>query len=201
MAASFGSIRDVLIPRPETEHVIEAVLQRVGPDATILDVGCGSGAIAVTLALELPGARVLAADISHDALIVARQNAVSLRANVHYFQCDLLTSIGDHTLNAVVSNPPYVARRDQPALQPEVRDWEPALALFGGEDGYQITTPLIVEAARVLKSGGLLVMEIGDGQAKHLASVANLFFETVHYDNDLAGIARVITAEKPNRNK
>jgi release factor glutamine methyltransferase len=182
---------NVLIPRPETELLVEAVLKRRQTGLAV-DVGTGSGAIAVTLALE-SGMEVIAIDLSLRALILAGTRGFS---RVSFIQSDLLSAIADGSVDIVVSNPPYVAETDRATLQPEVRDWEPALALFAGQDGLDIYRPLIPEAFRVLKTGGLLALEIGYGQA---AAVSALCAEFKNLDvlPDLAGIPRVIVCEKP----
>jgi release factor glutamine methyltransferase len=182
---------DVLIPRPETEHLIEAALTRSAK--AVLDIGTGSGAIAVTLALETK-ARVAATDVSLAALQIAQQNARALGAPVAFMACDLGAVFADGSFDLVVSNPPYIAARDRASLQPEVRDPEPALALFGGEDGLALYQRLIPEAARLLRPGGWLMMELGDAAAvrKMCADWAG-----VEIVNDLAGIPRVLTARRP----
>src|SRR5258708_22425271 len=125
---------DVLIPRPETEHLIEAALARIRPGDVVLDVGAGSGAIGITLALET-AAQIYATDISIAALHVAGENARRLSANISLVVCDLTSAFSDRSFDLVASNPPYVPQTDQPALQREVRDYEPAVALFGGPTG------------------------------------------------------------------
>ena len=184
---------DVLIPRPETEHLIEAALTRAAEARTILDIGTGSGAIAVTLALETK-ARVVATDVSTAALRVAQQNALELGARVAFVACDLAAALADGSFDLMVSNPPYVAGRDRASLQTEVRDHEPALALFGGEDGLDIYRRLIPEATRLLRPGGWLMMELGDAVAVREMCAGWTGVEIV---NDLAGIPRVIVARKP----
>lgn len=186
---------DVLIPRPETEHLVEAVLQVLPQPAKIVDVGAGSGAIAVSLALEAPRHKVFAVDISPGALKVAAGNAQTLRAPVTFITSDLLTSIADNSLDAVVSNPPYVCDTEAPTMQREVRDWEPHLALFAGTHGLDIYRRLIPEAARVLKSGGLLALEFGFGQAEALVALVAGWRE-VEIKPDLAGIPRVLLCRK-----
>src|SRR5580693_196483 len=156
---------DVLIPRPETEHAVDAALKHVGAASgkgrlSIIDIGTGSGAIAVTLALET-GASVIATDISTAALRVAAENARRLNAPIHFVACDLADSIAGERFDLVVSNPPYVPESDSSTIQREVRDHEPAVALYGGADGLGVYRRLIPEAARLLKPGGWLVMEIG----------------------------------------
>jgi release factor glutamine methyltransferase len=182
---------DVLIPRPETEHLIEAALAR-GAD-TILDIGTGSGAIAVTLALETT-ARVMATDVSPAALGIAQHNARALEAQVAFVACDLGAVFANRSFDLVVSNPPYIAGRDRALLQAEVRDHEPALALFGGDDGLAIYRRLIPEAARLLRPGGWLMMELGDAVAVRKLCAEWSGLETL---NDLAGIPRVLIARKP----
>ncbi len=182
---------DVLIPRPETEHLIEAALAR-GAEA-ILDIGTGSGAIAVTLALETK-ARVTATDLSFAALRTARRNSQALGGRVDFVACDLGAALAGGSFNLVVSNPPYIAGRDRSSLQAEVRDHEPELALFGGEDGLAVYRRLVPEARRLLRPGGWLMMELGDARA-----VQEMCAEWggVEIVNDLAGIPRVLLARKP----
>lgn len=189
----FRVTRDVLIPRPETEHLIEAALVRANTVQNILDIGTGSGAIAVTLALET-NARVVATDVSLEALRIAQQNARALGAQIELLACDLGAVFADGSFDLVVTNPPYIAARDRVSLQPEVRDHEPTVALFGGEDGLAIYRRLIPEAARLLRTGGWLIMELGDAVAV-LEMCAD--WTGVQIVNDLAGIARVLIARKP----
>lgn len=182
---------DVLIPRPETEHVVEAALS-VGAK-TILDVGTGSGAIAITLALETT-AHTTASDISPAALRVAAENARRLGAHVEFIECDLIPE--HRTFDLIVSNPPYVALRDKPTLEREVRDHEPELALFGGEDGLDIYSRLVPAAARALNPNGWLVMEIGADQAQPVGAML-ASWTSVEIRKDLAGLPRVAIARKP----
>jgi release factor glutamine methyltransferase len=186
---------DVLIPRPETELLVETVLN-VRPDAhTIIDVGTGSGAIAITLALEARR-QILATDISPAALNVAARNADSLHAPVQFVNADLLASFADASADVIISNPPYIAETDRESLQPEVRDWEPGLALFAGPAGLAIYERLIPEARRVLKPGGLLALEIGYGQSEAVSAIAKGWHD-LHIIPDLAGIPRVLLCRKP----
>jgi release factor glutamine methyltransferase len=178
---------DVLIPRPETEFLVEAVMKHGG---RIIDVGTGSGAIAVTLSLET-SSEVMATDISREALAVAAANAQKLVAKVRFFQADLLSLFADASADVVVSNPPYVAESERSTLQREVRDWEPAQALFAGLDGLEIYRRLIPEARRVLKPGGLLAVEIGFGQAEAVTAMAQ-GWNGIRAIDDLAGIPRVL---------
>lgn len=190
---------DVLIPRPETEHVIEAALQlvtnhRLKPVPRVLDIGTGSGAIAVTLALEM-GARVFATDISSAALSVARENARRLGAKLEFVNCDLAGALtGEFDL--VVSNPPYVPETE--SLPIEVREHEPAVALYGGVDGYEIYRRLIPEAARLLKPGGWLVMELGYRSREAVTTMLG-DWRDVEVSTDLAGLPRVVMAADKRR--
>lgn len=190
---SFRVTPDVLIPRPETEHVVTAALQRLPPGQTVIDVGCGSGAIGVTLALER-GSKVLAADISEAAVRVARENAVRLGAEVSFACGDLLSPVATRSVDMVVSNPPYVGLDEADGLQREVREHEPHVALFAGKTGTAIYEKLVADAPRVLRPGGWLVVELG---WKSLAPVTALFdgsWADVASVPDLAGIPRVLCA-------
>jgi release factor glutamine methyltransferase len=203
---------DVLIPRPETEHVIEVALDRLavreiragrkptltGEGLQIIDVGTGSGCIAITLAKELPGARILATDISPAALAVARRNATrhSVEGRMMFLQFSLLTqSAGEYDL--IVSNPPYIGHKEKETLMREVRDHEPELALYGGEEGYELYADLIAQAAGGLVHGGLLVLELGHNSLPAVRPLLDLpNWTSVGVTNDLAGIPRVIAAER-----
>jgi release factor glutamine methyltransferase len=187
---------DVLIPRPETEHVVEAALELARDSHRALDIGTGSGAIAVTLALELPHARVAATDISPEAVRIAAANAHRLRAGATFAVADLAACFADRSFDLVVCNPPYVPSADQANIQREVRDHEPAVALYGGVDGLEVYRHLIPEAERVLVPGGRLIMEIGF--SIHEAVGAMLASWTgVQMRSDLAGLPRVMTARRP----
>ena len=189
----------VLIPRPETEHVVEAVLARVSRDADlrIADVGTGSGAIAIALAKELPRARMVATDISAAALRVAKKNAEQHRVGnrIEFVECDLLPVQLQNYFDVIASNPPYVAEADRETLAREVRDFEPAQALFAGADGLEVYRRLIPVAKAALKPGGWLVMEMGAGQADTLRRVL-AGWNGVEIKRDLAGIERVISARR-----
>jgi len=234
---------DVLIPRPETEHVIEVALDRLalhelragrpqksaGEGLQIADIGTGSGCIAIALAKELPAADFYATDISPAALAVAQRNAQrhEVAKRIHFIKANLLsTPVGaQHAtpqpgaiannapasvfyqspatshqslhFDLIVSNPPYIGRRESPSLPREVRDHEPNAALFGGEEGYELYADLITQSAKHLKPCGLLVLELGHNS---LPAVQPLFdtpeWTAVGVTNDLAGIPRVIAAEK-----
>ena len=194
---------DVLIPRPETEHVVEATLEFAPASdprvQRVLDIGTGSGAIATTLALELPQTRTFATDISVAALRIAVQNAHGLKASVTFAAADLATCFADESFDLVVSNPPYVPARDQANIQREVRDHEPAIALYGGDDGLEVYRRLIPEAARVLAPGGRLIMEIGYSIQEAVgAMLAQGKWTKIAMRTDLAGLPRVMTARRPN---
>lgn len=193
----------VLIPRPETEHLVEAVLQRLPHDQplTIADVGTGSGAIAIALATHLPGAHLLALDLSPAALEVAQSNAAVLNVagRIRFELSDLLDSPAaqDHRelFDAIVSNPPYVPASDAHELHPQVRDYEPSTALFAGEDGLAIYRRLIPQAREHLRSGGLLALEIGHGQSNAIRALLTEWRD-VELLNDLQSIPRVALAYK-----
>ena len=187
---------DVLIPRPETEHLVEAALARVRPDAVvrICDVGTGSGAIAVALAHVLPSAEVTALDISEAALEVAKENAArhGVAGRVRFVPSDLLSAVRSERFDLVVSNPPYV--RNNEVLEVQVREFEPGLALFAGPTGLEVYERLIPEARSALVPGGWLLMEIGHGQRDALADLLQDWDE-VEFVADLQGIPRVAIAQ------
>ncbi len=192
---------DVLIPRPETEHLVETVLElaRSLESPCIVDVGTGSGCIALALAKELPHAEVHAVDISPEALDIARRNAKlhHLEQRVTFHRSDLLGTFTQGELfDFVVSNPPYIGESEKSQLQIEVRDFEPHLALFSGPNGYEIIERLIQQAAQVLKPGGWLAMEIGAGQHERLVT---LLADWTHlrFVEDLQGIKRVALSCHP----
>jgi release factor glutamine methyltransferase len=217
----FEVTSDVLIPRPETEHLIEVTLDRLAlrevregrPQATdgsglrIADVGTGSGCIAIALAKELPKANFYASDISPAALEVARRNAAKhgVSQQIEFVNNSLLdhATSSDHDagrFDAIVSNPPYIGLREAAALDREVRDHEPKAALYGGEEGYEIYGELIAQAGAHLTPGGLLVLELGYNS---LPAVQPLLesaeWTRLNVTNDLAGIPRIIAAERSPR--
>jgi len=182
---------DVLIPRPETELVVETALA-VGRGARrVVDAGSGSGAIAVTLQLET-GALVAGSDISAAALAVAAENACRLGARIDWLQCDLISALADASVDMIVSNPPYVPLADRAGLQREVRDYEPAVALFAGSTGYEIYEKLVADAARVLRPGGWLVLELGYTSKDRVNAILGAHWRDIRVAPDLAGIPRVL---------
>jgi release factor glutamine methyltransferase len=242
---------DVLIPRPETEHLIEVALDRLalrelragrkqtltGEALQIADIGTGSGCIAIALAKELPGATIHAIDVSPAALAVAKRNAQrhSVSDRIRFLECNLLdgvlhraaagTNISDvgaqhaaplqgtaaptavhglrttdhasRSFDLIVSNPPYIGRCEAPTLMREVRDHEPEIALYGGEEGYELYADLITQAASHLKPGGLLILELGHDSLPAVQPLLDApTWTNVGITNDLAGIARVLAAER-----
>ncbi|MHB1021254.1 MAG: peptide chain release factor N(5)-glutamine methyltransferase [Acidobacteriaceae bacterium] len=191
---------DVLIPRPETEHLVEALLCRVPHDQaiTIVDIGTGSGAIAVALAHSLPLAHIAALDISPAALRIAQENAVSndVASRIEFLESDLLTAVAGRQFDAIVSNPPYIALEERNTLHPQVSEHEPALALFSGNSGYEIYERLIPQAWDALKPGGWLLMEIGQGQQERISTLLH-GWKSVEFVADLQGIPRVAVASHP----
>ncbi len=199
---SFRVNRDVLIPRPETEHLVEKAIALAADfkHPRIVDVGAGSGAIAVTLAHKLPAAEIYATEISALALAVARENAAlnGVADRIHFLEGDLLNPVAGEHFDIVVSNPPYVPEGDRETLSVEVRDYEPAQALFAGSDGLKDYRRLIPAAFGALACGGFLVLEIGYGQQEPIhALLAGAGFIEIEFTADLQGIPRVATARKP----
>jgi len=193
----------VLIPRPETEHVIETVLERVRAERApspadslrILDVGTGSGCIALALAKELPSAEIHATEISTAALEIARANAarLQLEASVQFHCTDLLQGLELGAFDFVVSNPPYVGESEDDQVQLEVRKHEPHNAVFAGATGLEVIERLIPQAHESLKPGGWLVMEISGTVAERVRGLLTEWNE-VEITNDLQGIPRVASA-------
>jgi release factor glutamine methyltransferase len=208
----FEVMPGVLIPRPETEHVIEVALDRMsvvqGTVSTrrnealrIADVGTGSGCIAVALAHEFPGARVVATDISAVALDIARRNAErhGVASRIEFIECNLLDAFAHQSppFDLIASNPPYIGRREAATLPREVREHEPQAALFAGETGQEIYAPLIAQAAALLKPGGILVLELGYNSAEHVSHLLDVpEWSGVNMTSDLAGITRVASARR-----
>jgi release factor glutamine methyltransferase len=218
---------DVLIPRPETEHLVEKALQLAanlkssvtGHDFSraesrakqdwalapagfprIVDIGTGSGAIAVALAHQLPNAQITALDISSFAINIARENAQrnGVADRIRFIQSDLLSAIADERFDMVVSNPPYVPQADRDSLSVEVREHEPALALFAGEDGLDIYRRLIPAGFAVLEPRGYILLEIGFGQSPAVAALLKQAgFVGIEFVPDFQGIPRVACGRRP----
>ncbi len=216
----------VLIPRPETEHVVEVALERIAQmkprgSIRIADACTGSGCLAVALAHELPEAEMWATDISPHALEVARRNATrhSADSRIRFIECNLLDGVlcdsppspvgASDQINAitrresrqfdlVVSNPPYVGRSEVAQLPREIREHEPAQALFGGESGIEIYAPLIQQAGRLLRAGGIVVLELGYDSLEYVGNLLDPARDWIRVSvtPDLAGIPRVISAER-----
>lgn len=196
----FAVSPDVLIPRPDTETLIEAVRDLVSDTKAlrICDVGTGSGAIAVTLASLFPKCDVTATDLSKEAIELATKNAEThcVKDRIHFIQCDLISESSGR-FDLIVSNPPYIPDKDREDLQPEIRLFEPEGALFGGEDGLDVIRRLISTSVDLLVTGGSLLVEIDGRQSK---KVANLIrnagvFDTIGTLNDLTGKERVVLAQ------
>jgi release factor glutamine methyltransferase len=209
----------VLIPRPETEHLVEkalALAALVGassspsdsrneweatnpaPPLRILDVGTGSGAIGIALAVQIPNAEITAIDISESALSVARENAKRNGVGVRFLKGDLLAPVQGEQFDLILSNPPYVPNTDHALIAVEVREHEPAVALWGGGDGLEIYRRLIPAAYGALVPGGFIVLEMGFSQASDIQSILTAAgFENIEFTDDLQGIPRVISARRP----
>lgn len=195
--------RATLIPRPETEHLVERAAEWLTateaerPEPLLADIGTGSGAIAIAGAVHCPRSRWIATDISPEALATARRNAErhGVGGRIEFRHGSLLEPIAE-PLDAILSNPPYVPETDRPTLQPDVVDWEPSGALFSGPDGLDCIRRLVADAPAHLKPGGLLAMECGLGQTDAILALlaATGAFETCRAHADLAGIPRIVEA-------
>ena len=199
---------DVLIPRPETETLVDVALEALaampiaGPDPEdeplALDVGTGSGCIALALVTEDPFVRLVATDVDPGALAVARRNAarLGLARRVEFVLSDLFADVGERPFDLIVSNPPYIPAAEYVALEPNVRDYEPRLALYGGADGLDVYRRLVPGAALLLRPGGTLALEVGAGQADAVAGIveASGAYEAPGHRSDLSGVPRVVFA-------
>ena len=194
----------VLIPRPETEHVIETVIELLAPKSTnpppirIVEVGTGSGAIALALAKELPDAEIHATDISAAALEIARANAArhQLERRIHFHQTDLLGDLSP-PFDMVVSNPPYIGETEEDQVQLEVRKFEPRSAVFAGETGTEVIARMIPQARAALRPGGWIVLEISGTIVDRVRELLD-GWEGIQVIEDLQSIPRVIRAQKPH---
>jgi release factor glutamine methyltransferase len=186
----------VLIPRPETEFIVEAALEfKPERGARIIDVGTGSGCVGVTLALEVPDSKVTLTDISHEALVVAQLNATKLGASVSIACMDLLDAVSG-TFDFVVSNPPYVSRKEESRLQVEVREHEPSVALYGDEDGLASFRKLIPSAEQLLRPGGYFIAEMGYDMEDRVLSLFGDAWNKLPTRKDLQGIPRTVRAQR-----
>jgi release factor glutamine methyltransferase len=199
---TFKVTPDVLIPRPETEHLVEKVIELAAgyTQPCIVDMGTGSGAISVALARALPDAQITAIDVSPSALAIAgenaRRNAASER--IRFLQGRLLAPVAAELFDIVVSNPPYVPASERASLDVEVRDYEPGLALFAGEDGLDVIRHLIPDAFATLAHGGRLALEFGFGQVQAVSTLLRESgFEDIEIVPDLQGIPRVAFGRRP----
>lgn len=198
----FRVTREVLIPRPETEHVVEKVIELAAGlvHPRIVDIGAGSGAIAVAVARHLPQASITATELSLPALEIARENAArnAVAARIRFLHGDLLSPVAGGLFDMVVSNPPYVAEADGATLAVEVREFEPAAALFAGGDGLDLYRRLIPQGCAALVPGGWMVLEIGYGQQAPIhALLEQNGFGEIAFTPDLRGIPRVVAARRP----
>ena len=188
---------DVLIPRHDTELLVSEAITRQPNAGTVLDVGTGSGCIAVSLQKRLPLASVTATDISEAAIAIARRNAAQHDAPIEFLTGSLFTPVVGRTFDLIVSNPPYIPTADIETLDREVRDFDPRTALDGGDDGLDIYRELIPASVEYLNPGGWLLVEIGLGQARDIEQLfrnAGRFGETI-VALDSAGIERVVGAQ------
>ncbi|MFD2629336.1 peptide chain release factor N(5)-glutamine methyltransferase [Oceanobacillus kapialis] len=197
---SFKVTRDVLIPRPETEELVQHVIKNAPKEApiTIVDVGTGSGIIGITLALELPHATVYATDISPEALAIAKRNATELGAAVNFLQGNFLQPLqdADVKVDVLVSNPPYIARKEAASLSDTVKNFDPELALFADEEGLAAYKVITKQATAILRSGGSIAYEIGHEQAGEVTTIIKKEFPSSHVSTvkDINGKDRIITA-------
>ncbi len=185
---------DVLIPRPETEIIVDFVLKKVGKgfNGKLLDCCTGSGNLAVTFAAEMPNANVFASDYSLKALNIAYKNAENIKVEVGFFQCDKLACLKEEAFDIVVANPPYIGLKEKDMLEKEVLN-EPHLALFGGENGYEFFEKFLIQAKNVLKEKGIIVFEIGYNQRDDIESLVLKLLGNVnlYFLKDLNGYFRV----------
>lgn len=201
----FEVSQGVMVPRPETELLVEEVISSLKesdqPAGRILDIGTGCGNIAVSLARHISSAWVVGTDVSAQAVAVAARNALrhGVADRVAFIVCDIVSAVrGDESFDAIVSNPPYIRTADIAALLPEVGEHEPRIALDGGLDGLSAIGRIAASAPQYLKGGGILALEIGEGQSGPVGALLETAgFGQVRIVPDYAGIARLVTARKP----
>lgn len=195
MSLDFLVSPSVLIPRPETEFLVEVVCNYGSAINNILEIGTGSGAIAVSLAKYNPEWRIMATDISLDALLIAKENSIRHKVkNIHFIQMNLFNGLSQKAkFDWIVSNPPYILTSDIDDLSDDIRKYEPIIALDGGQDGLNIIRNIINEAYKLLNARGKLAIEIGYGQVDDVIKITNSVGKYENYDfiNDYAGISRV----------
>lgn len=183
---------DVLIPRWDTEILVEEAMKRIRPDMDVLDLCTGSGCIIISIKKNIPGISALASDISARALLMAKENAVLNDVQVNFTESDLFSNI-EGKFDVIVSNPPYIRTEEIAGLMPEVREFEPQNALDGKEDGLFFYRKIITEAKKYLKQGGLLLFEIGCGQGEEVAALMRKAeYQEIEIVKDLAGLDRVV---------
>jgi release factor glutamine methyltransferase len=197
---NFFVSRDVLIPRPETEMLIDWLIERAPEGGSVVDIGCGSGCIAITAAVKRPDLELHAVERSPVALEIARRNADAhgVCDRIVFHGLDFALFEANATFDVVVSNPPYISRADWEQLQPEVRLFEPLGALVPGESGLEAYAALVTRARGWLKPDGVCLLEIGAGQARAVESLAReAGFDRVEIDKDLNGIERRLVLHLP----
>ena len=188
---------DVLIPRPETETLAELAIEtaRRMKNPRVLDLGTGSGCLAVTLFLEARNCEVFASDVSAAALSVAEANARENGACVRFVNSDLLGCFAKSSFDMIISNPPYVSEAEYAELSAQVRHYEPRAALLGGEDGLEYIRKIAAAGGKVLREGGFLLLEIGAGQAENTERVIRENgFSDIRFETDIGGVKRVVKA-------
>jgi release factor glutamine methyltransferase len=208
MSLEFFVNSSVLIPRPETEILVEEVIRLVKEknvrNPVICDIGTGSGNIALSLAKYIPEARIYATDISSEALMVAQKNYshLKLKNTVTFCECDLFKSFEKKEVffDIIVSNPPYISFDELPDLSPSVRDYEPHSALFAEDKGYYFFKEIVIQGQNFLKKDGFLAMEAGIGQTDYIKNFMKNYMEDISIIKDLSGIDRVVTGFKRSDN-
>lgn len=197
---NFKVNKNVLIPRPDTEVLVEKVIQYIGNNSyTLLDVGTGSGCIPISVAVNCKNVTAYTADISKEATKVARINAKSngVEGRVKFLNLDILKDFPDFKVDCIVSNPPYIEDEVVPTLMSDVKDYEPLIALKGGKDGLVFYRRISKKGFDILKNGGMIAFEVGHNQSKAVSDILeNDGYINIRITNDLAGIGRVVTATK-----
>ncbi|CEP82493.1 peptide chain release factor N(5)-glutamine methyltransferase [Paraclostridium sordellii] len=203
MALDFYVEEGVLIPRPDTEPLVEEVIElsKGMKDVTIVDIGTGSGAISVSLAKYIKNSYVYSLDISDKALSIGKKNAVNNEVDdkIEFIKSDVFTGIKDRNLklDIIVSNPPYIKKEDIKTLHTQVKDYEPYIALEGGEDGLDFYRTITEKSLKYLKSNGILAFEVGHDQANDVCTIMkNRGYKKIYTKKDLQGIDRVVIGFK-----